>query len=212
MAAAIIETTLEMLQRLNQHRLKVNPRVIKAKMSKWPLKRAHHRDPARPEAPPTDTIVITGPSRPAPRKRQTTVRAGLDPNQVVLGLTGLTGLTAARPFSRLVSSRAPPAEVRAEQPIMPLTGLLARVTSRPSQGPSLATITPHTQRSGQERAHADASGESHPDTSGTEQSRQAGRQPDAWRAPHDLEKPLVDRQPGQQRHDARHGQGERRHL
>jgi hypothetical protein len=50
------------------------------KMSKWPLKRALHRDPARPEAPPTDTIVITGPSQPAPRKRQTTVQAGLDSN------------------------------------------------------------------------------------------------------------------------------------
>jgi hypothetical protein len=80
LAAAIIETTVEMLQRLNQRRLRVNPRVIKAKMSKWPLKRAHHRDPARPEALPTDTIVITGPSRPAPRKRQTTAQAGLDPN------------------------------------------------------------------------------------------------------------------------------------
>jgi hypothetical protein len=80
MAAAIIETTVEMLQRLNQRRLRVNPRVIKAKISKWPLKRAHHRDPPRPEALPTDTIVITGPSRPAPRKRQTTAQAGLDPN------------------------------------------------------------------------------------------------------------------------------------
>jgi hypothetical protein len=66
LAAAIIETTAEVLARLNRRRLRVNPRVIKAKMSKWPLKRAHHRDPVRPEAPPTDTIVITGPSRPAP--------------------------------------------------------------------------------------------------------------------------------------------------
>ena len=79
MAAAIIETTVEMLQRLNQRRLRVNPRVIKAKMSKWPLKRAHHRDPARPEALPTDTIVITGPSRPAPRKRQTPAQPGIGP-------------------------------------------------------------------------------------------------------------------------------------
>jgi len=80
LAAAILETTAEMLRRLNKRRLRVNPRVIKAKMSKWPLKRACHRDPARPEAPPTDTIVITGPSQPAPRKRQTTALAGLDPN------------------------------------------------------------------------------------------------------------------------------------
>jgi len=80
LAAAIIETTAEMLQRLNQRRLRVNPRVIKRKMSKWPLKRAHHRDQARPEAPPTDTIVITGPSQPAPRKRQTTAQAGWDSN------------------------------------------------------------------------------------------------------------------------------------
>ena len=66
MAGAIIETTAEMLGRLNRRRLRVNPRVIRRKMSKWPLKRAHHRDLARPEAPPTETIVITGPSRPAP--------------------------------------------------------------------------------------------------------------------------------------------------
>jgi len=80
LAAAIIETTAEMLRRLNRRRLRVNPRVIKAKISKWPLKRAQHRNPDRPQAPPTDTIVITGPSRPAPRKRQTTAQAGLDSN------------------------------------------------------------------------------------------------------------------------------------
>jgi hypothetical protein len=79
MAAAIIETTVEMLQRLNQRRLRVNPRVIKAKMSKWPLKRAHHRDPARPEALPTDTIVITGPSRPAPRETSNHGASGTGP-------------------------------------------------------------------------------------------------------------------------------------
>jgi len=38
-------------------------------MSKWPLKRAHHRNPARPQAPPADTIIITGPSRTKTRKR-----------------------------------------------------------------------------------------------------------------------------------------------
>jgi hypothetical protein len=80
MSVIIIETTAEMLRRLNRRRLRVNPRVIKAKMSKWPLKRAHHRDPAHPEAPPTDTIVITGPSQPAPRKRQTTAPTGWDSN------------------------------------------------------------------------------------------------------------------------------------
>jgi hypothetical protein len=80
LAGAIIETTAEMLRRLNKRRLRVNPRVIRRKMSKWPLKRAHHRDPARPEAPATQTIVITGPSRPAPRKRQTTAQAALDAN------------------------------------------------------------------------------------------------------------------------------------
>ena len=64
-----------MLRRLNTRRLRVNPRVIKRKMSNWPVKRAHHRDPARPSAPPRDTIVITGPSRTAPQKRRTRVPA-----------------------------------------------------------------------------------------------------------------------------------------
>jgi hypothetical protein len=81
LAAAITEATSEILQRLNTRRLRVNPRVIKAKMSKWPLKRAHHRNPARPQAPPGDTIIITGPSRPESRKRQPTSPAvGSDSN------------------------------------------------------------------------------------------------------------------------------------
>ena len=51
--------------------------------------------------------------------------------------------------------------------------LLAGVTHRPSQGP---TIESNTQRSGQVRAHADAGGESHTDASGAKQRRQAGGQ------------------------------------
>jgi hypothetical protein len=70
LAEALVETTAEMLRRLNKRRLRVSPRVIKRKMSKWPLKRPQHRSPARPEAHPRDTIIITGPSRTAPRKRQ----------------------------------------------------------------------------------------------------------------------------------------------
>src|SRR5665647_1923938 len=62
LAAAITEATREIVHRLNTRRLRVNPRVIKRKMSKWPLKRAQHRNPARPQAPPADTITITGPS------------------------------------------------------------------------------------------------------------------------------------------------------
>ncbi len=59
-----------MLRLLNKRRLRVNPRVIKRKMSRWAVKRACHRNPARPNAPPRDTIVITGPSRTASQKRQ----------------------------------------------------------------------------------------------------------------------------------------------
>jgi len=66
-----------MLERLNTRRLRVNARVIKAKMSKWPVKRAEHRNPARPQAPPRDTIVITGPSRTTSQRRQP--RAPVDP-------------------------------------------------------------------------------------------------------------------------------------
>jgi hypothetical protein len=44
--------------------------VIKRKMSNWPVKRAEHCNPARPQARPGDTIVITGPSRTTPQKRQ----------------------------------------------------------------------------------------------------------------------------------------------
>jgi hypothetical protein len=79
LAEALGETTAEMLRRLNKRRLRVNPRVIKRKMSKWPLKRAHHRSPARPEAHPRYTIVITGPSRTAPRKRQVVAAGGPAP-------------------------------------------------------------------------------------------------------------------------------------
>jgi hypothetical protein len=44
--------------------------VIKRKMSKWPLKRAQHRNSPQPQAPPAETITITGPSRTDPRKRR----------------------------------------------------------------------------------------------------------------------------------------------
>ncbi|MHB1920539.1 MAG: hypothetical protein ACYCSX_18005, partial [Acidimicrobiales bacterium] len=71
--------TAEMLRRLNKRRLRVNPRVIKRKMSNWAVKRAHHRSPARPKAPPRDTIVITGPSRTAPQKRRPRVPASPGP-------------------------------------------------------------------------------------------------------------------------------------
>jgi hypothetical protein len=66
-----------MLRRLNNRRLLANPRVIKRKMSNWSVKRAHHRNPAPPEAPPRDTIVITGPSRTAPQKHRPRVPAGV---------------------------------------------------------------------------------------------------------------------------------------
>ncbi len=59
-----------MLRWLNTRRLGVNPRVIKAKMSKWPLKRAVHRNTPQPQAPPAETITITGPSRTEYKKRR----------------------------------------------------------------------------------------------------------------------------------------------
>ena len=55
---AIAETTIEILARLNKRRLRANPRVVKQKMSKWPVKHGHQRNPAQPRG----TIVITGPS------------------------------------------------------------------------------------------------------------------------------------------------------
>ena len=60
LAAAITDTANETLERLNARRLRVNPRVIKRKIYNWPVKRAQHRNPARPQASPRDTIVITG--------------------------------------------------------------------------------------------------------------------------------------------------------
>ena len=68
-----------MLRRLNRRRLRVNARVIKRKLSNWAVKRAHHHNPARPKAPPRDTIVITGSSRTAPQKRRPRVPAGMGP-------------------------------------------------------------------------------------------------------------------------------------
>jgi hypothetical protein len=70
LAAATVEAAEEIMERPRTRRLRANPRVIKRKMSKWPLKRAHHRNPVRPHAPPRDTIVITGPSKMEPRRRQ----------------------------------------------------------------------------------------------------------------------------------------------
>ena len=80
MEAAITEARAEMLCRRNKRRLRANPRVIKRKMSNWPVKGACHRNPAQPKAPPRDTIVITGPSRTAPQKRRPRVPANPGPN------------------------------------------------------------------------------------------------------------------------------------
>jgi len=45
-------------ERLGPRRLRSNPRVIKRKMSNWPVKRPEHRDPPKPTKPPTDAITI----------------------------------------------------------------------------------------------------------------------------------------------------------
>ncbi len=45
-------------ERLGPRRLRSNPRVIKRKMSNWPVKRPEHRDPPKPSKPPTDAITI----------------------------------------------------------------------------------------------------------------------------------------------------------
>jgi len=55
----------EILQRLTTRRERANPRVIKRKMSNWPLKKAEHRNPAKP---PDPTITIVGATKPAPVK------------------------------------------------------------------------------------------------------------------------------------------------
>lgn len=44
---------------LPPRRNRINPRVIKRKMSKWPKKRAHHRHPPQPTKPFRESIVIT---------------------------------------------------------------------------------------------------------------------------------------------------------
>ncbi|MHB1886200.1 MAG: hypothetical protein ACYCVV_14565 [Acidimicrobiales bacterium] len=69
MTAAVTATTAEILRQLRHRRLRVNPRVIKRKMSKWPKKRAEHANPPRPAAPPRDTILIVGASRTESRSR-----------------------------------------------------------------------------------------------------------------------------------------------
>jgi hypothetical protein len=43
---------------LEPRRDRINPRVIKRKMSKWPKKRAHHRKPQQPSMPFADSILI----------------------------------------------------------------------------------------------------------------------------------------------------------
>jgi hypothetical protein len=45
------------------------PRVIKRKMSNFPVKRTHHRQRRQDSRPPRSAVVITGPSKPEYRKR-----------------------------------------------------------------------------------------------------------------------------------------------
>ena len=44
---------------LPERRDRINPRVIKRKMSNWPKKRPQHRNPPRPTKPFHESIVIT---------------------------------------------------------------------------------------------------------------------------------------------------------
>lgn len=43
---------------LGPRRLRSNPRVIKRKMSSWPVKRPEHRNPPKPTTPPSDAVTI----------------------------------------------------------------------------------------------------------------------------------------------------------
>jgi hypothetical protein len=43
---------------LPERRNRINPRVIKRKMSNWPVKRPEHRNWPQPTSPPEDTITI----------------------------------------------------------------------------------------------------------------------------------------------------------
>lgn len=43
---------------LGPRRLRSNPRVIKRKMSNWPVKRAEHHNPPKPTQAPGDAITI----------------------------------------------------------------------------------------------------------------------------------------------------------
>jgi len=45
------------------------PRVIKRKMSNFPVKRAHHQQRRQGNRPPCSAVVITPPSKPEYRKR-----------------------------------------------------------------------------------------------------------------------------------------------
>jgi hypothetical protein len=59
MQATHQQTISEILaEPLEERRLRANPRVIKRKMSKWPVKRPEHHHWPQPTKPPTDTITI----------------------------------------------------------------------------------------------------------------------------------------------------------
>ncbi len=46
-------------EKIEPRRNRVNPRVIKRKMSKWPKKRPHHRSPPQPTKPFEESVVMT---------------------------------------------------------------------------------------------------------------------------------------------------------
>jgi hypothetical protein len=67
MTRALRQAIHEILRHLTTRRPRSNPRVIKRKMSNWKLKRAHHRDPARPD----HTATIVAATKPSPTRRHT---------------------------------------------------------------------------------------------------------------------------------------------
>jgi hypothetical protein len=62
LAKTLVRGLRELLQRLNKRRLRTIPRVVKRKMSNYPLKHGKHRHWPRPTTPPGEAIAIADPA------------------------------------------------------------------------------------------------------------------------------------------------------
>jgi hypothetical protein len=125
-----------------EHRHRSYPRVIKRKMSNFPVKRPQHRQQHQPSRPPRSTIVIAPPSKTGHRRRpaNTTKPTSIGTSARSKGGTGHlrpashTGPTARSSISRLASPRRVLRPVRpASRPVRP--GPLRRSPRPPGSAP-----------------------------------------------------------------------------